>query len=109
MVKDDPFEGEAWKAMVERSVDGVADSSTFVAIFTKNYVKDAKAILQLGIAVVMNKPIFLIVPKSFEPQVCDNVKRLARAIEYVDDFDSETQIRSAGVRLMNKAKAAGFL
>lgn len=109
MIQSDPFEDKDFKAMVERSIEGITDSSTFLAIFTKNYTKDIKAIMQLGLAVVMNKPIFLLVPKSYEPQICDNVKRLARAIEYVDDINDGDSVKAAGVRLMNKAKAAGFI
>jgi hypothetical protein len=109
MENEDFFEDPAFKESVRRNIEGLSGSSVFTAIFSKNYEKDIQAIMQFGLAVLMNKPILLIAPREMESQICDNVKRLAQGIEFVDDWNNGLQITAAAKRLMDKAKKMGFM
>lgn len=63
----------------ERTFEKLTDSQCFVALFSEAYQRDPVALLQLGMAVVLDKPILLLVKQGVH--IPENVRRLARAIE----------------------------
>lgn len=84
---------------IKRNVGPLADSSVFLAILSDDYERDALAVLQLGLAVLMDKPIYLLVPKGTELKA--NVKRLAIDIEYFDR-EKPGSVEAATERLLSK-------
>lgn len=87
---------DALKIQAVRSGAGIEGSGAFISLYTKNYKDDPLCALQLGIAVMLDKPMGFLVPTGFE--VVDNLKRLARAIEYYDPDDNES-LSTASKRL----------
>ena len=86
-------EFEAWaQGAVRGTLDKLQDSAVFLGIMTTNFEKDALAVLQFGLAVLIDKPIYLVVKKG--TYLPENVKRLARGIEeYIgpDDIGPTTK------------------
>jgi hypothetical protein len=89
---------------VRRSAEKMSDSALFLALFTKDYERDAVAVLQLGLAVLLDKPMGFMVQKG--TPIPENVRRMARAIveyEHVDDVGVATET------LLRDLKAQGLL
>lgn len=79
------MEKEEWMdKVVESSGKQIEDADSFLIIFTDNYKKSPECALQLGIAILMDKPIGLVVKKGTE--VPDVLKRIAFQIEYFSDY-----------------------
>lgn len=76
---------EKLKKITEKSADGLNQSEINLTLYGANFKDDPVAMIQLGLSVVMDKPIAVIVPLGVE--VPDNLKRLAYAIEYCDTED----------------------
>ena len=75
---------------------GIEGSSVFLSLYTKSYKEDPLCALRLGIAVMLDKPIGLLVPYGVD--VVDNVKRLAKGIEYFY-LDDDASMQTATKRL----------
>lgn len=70
-------------------------SSVFLGLITENFMRDPQCLMQLGMAVVLDKPIVMIVlPGTVVPE---NLKRLARIIEEVQ---SPEDVEPAMARLI---------
>jgi hypothetical protein len=63
----------------KRSVEAITDSASFIAIYSPSFQRDPVALMQLGLAVVLDKPLYLLVVKG--AVVGENICRLARHIE----------------------------
>ena len=94
---------EYMRAAVSRTFDKVENSAGFLAMFTEAYKRDPSALMQLGMAVVLDKPLLLLVAAGVE--IPENVRRLARAIETYSNLDD---IGLATTRLLQKATELGF-
>lgn len=84
---DEPFEIELRQRQVlgeaaARNAEGIQNSAFFLAIFSGNYATDAVCLLQLALAIVMDKPIVLIVPLGIP--IPAKLRQIADAIEEVD-------------------------
>lgn len=78
---------------VRRNLPALESSSIFLAIFSRSYEDDALAVLQFGLAVLMDKPIYLVVERGRE--IPENVKRLCRRLEYYDPNDKAATLEEA--------------
>jgi hypothetical protein len=97
------------KKWLKRAVDGsgekIEKSAIFASLYSGGYHKDPLCALQLGIAIMLDKPICLIaidgqpIPKHLE--------KIAFAIERVND-PSEAAMRDAMTRIMLRADELGF-
>ena len=83
------------RAAVSRTFDKVAASGIFLSLFTEAYQRDPKALMELGMAVVLDKPVYLLVQTG--TAIPENVRRLARSIEY---FAAQDDIELATRRLL---------
>lgn len=52
------------KKWLAETHEKVRDSATFLSIFTDNYKEDPLALVQLVFAMMLEKPIYLIVPEG---------------------------------------------
>lgn len=59
---------------------GLKSSKIFLGIGTEEYYKDPVSMLQIGMAVLMDKPIYLLVPHG--TNIPRNLKVVATHIEY---------------------------
>ena len=101
----DDAEFQEWlQAAVKRNLEPLKESAMFLALFTMDFERDALPVLQFGLAVLLDKPIYLLAPK--DRPIPDNVRRLAHAIaEYAGPADVE----SATQRLLHQAEQRGHV
>ncbi len=71
----------------------------FLSIVTEHYLRDADALLQLGMAVALDKPIYLLVREG--TVLPENFRRLARGIE---TWKTAEDMELAAKRLLERAK-----
>lgn len=83
----------------------IRDSEIFLSVYTKHYEDDPQCALELGIAVILNKPIFFLVPKDDGPQINKNtnVMSLASGVEFFDRNDPKS-LEQAAESLLLKFK-----
>src|SRR6266403_4432408 len=93
MSSDFPPEFRKWLGNAsESSAEKIKESGSFLAIFTDDYKKAALPLLQLGIAIMMDKPIILIVPKEhWNIKIPLHLEKIASLIKRVD-FDDEKEM-----------------
>ncbi len=92
-MKNDNKEFEAWlKGAAEDSGNKIASSSLFAGIVTKNFLNNPLCALQIGYAVLMDKPIVLIVDK--DATIPALLTRVAKVIERVDLENPEDMARA---------------
>lgn len=60
----------------------VKTSDVFLSIFTTHYERDPKAVLEFGIAILLDKPIFVVAPLG--TKIPRSVQRIASGINFFD-------------------------
>ena len=75
----------------------MGESAFCLTIFTDEYARGIDSLLQLALAMVLDKPIWLLCP-----EVPDNVRKVARRIEFFNPKD-KASLRGATERLMRAA------
>lgn len=70
------------KQAAERTADAMSKSHVYAGIVTDAFVKDPMCAMQLGFALLMDKPIILIIDK--ETKVPERLVKMAQLIERVD-------------------------
>jgi hypothetical protein len=95
---------EYMRRAVSRTFDKVQASAVFLALFTDAYKREPEALMQLGMATVLDKPLLLLVAADIE--IPENVRRLARAIEVYTNLDD---LSVATDRLLVKARDLGLV
>lgn len=95
MSKDLPPEFEKWLGDAsERNAEMIKDSGAFLSIFTENYKEGALPLLQLGIAIMMDKPIILIIPKEhWGIKIPIHLEKIATLIKRVDFDDKKAMAK----------------
>lgn len=76
---------ETWRRLtqtVDRSGKALEGCTVFMSLFTPGYQKDPKALLELALAVALDKPIYILA--SAGTPIPENMRRLARGIEVFD-------------------------
>jgi len=98
----DELEFKRWaKRISERSGEAIEKSQAYVSLFTTDYKQSPQCALELGIAIMLDKPIGILALD--ETVIPENLKRVAIAIEYCKKDEPESQ-REASRRLMAKVK-----
>lgn len=69
----------------------IKDATIFTAIVTDNFLKNPLCALEVGLAVLMDKPIFIIVDNA--DKVPAHLVKIARVIERVDTSNAEEMRR----------------
>lgn len=94
---------------LEKYVNGVTrqmgESAIVLSLFTDDYKKGLDAMIQFSLAIMLDKPIFLLVKKG--TVVPDKVKKLADGIEFFDEHD-KVSFEKATRRLLQLAQQKGF-
>ena len=66
----------------------LVDSETFIHLFSTAMITDARSdprpFLQLGAAIMLDKPIVLMVDRSDEPRIPEHLRRVADRIIFYD-------------------------
>lgn len=91
-----------YKEATEQSGEKMKESDIFLSLFTENHIKDPLCMTQLGIAICLDKPIYLL----FEPgaKIPRHLMRIASGWEQSKN-DSPQAIKEAADRLLKRAFA----
>lgn len=87
-------------AITKASFDKIKGSDSFISLLTEDALTAPEVLLQIGIAVLHDKPIGLVIWKGVK--VSETLEKIAYAIEYVEN-DSEETLSEACKRLLEKA------
>jgi hypothetical protein len=93
---------ETW---IERTAQKMGDSAICLSIFTQDYKKGIDSLLQFAVAIMLDKPIYLLAPDNIK--IPEHVKKIASSIEVYKDGDDKS-FRAASERLMATAQSKGF-
>lgn len=98
----DEVEFKRWfRRMIAGSGEKIEGSAMVLSIFTRHYKESPQCALELGIAALLGKPIYLLACRGTD--VPAGIRRLAEGIEFYDSGD-ETDFKRAADRLMKIAK-----
>jgi hypothetical protein len=93
MNEEDKKELNYWlNDCISRNGKNLEKSSVFTAIFTESYLKSPECALQVGLAMMMDKPIILIADKN--TRIPSNLIKVAKLIEKVD-MSSQDELKRA--------------
>lgn len=90
-----------WFRRLSAGGDKVAASGIFLSLFDKSYIREPQCAYQLGIAVLLDKPFFILAKKG--DVIPENMKKMAKGIEYFDP-ENKDSIGKATKKLMDRAK-----
>jgi hypothetical protein len=68
------------KDVARRNFAAIKDSKIFLTLFNEAMYQDPICLMQMGLAVYLNKPVLLLVPEGAE--LPENLLMLAKKIEY---------------------------
>lgn len=95
---------------LEKWIVGMADrmgeSAICLSIFTDDYKKGIDSLLQFAVAVMLDKPIFLLVQEG--TTIPERVKRVADGIEFYKRDADGSSLKEASTRLLRQATEKGF-
>jgi len=96
-----PIPDKRLKAIAKESFDRIGDSSIFLLLFNEKMVEEVIPLIQMGLAVYLDKPIAILMPKGARMSM--NLQRLGVATEEFDPEDTAS-IEAASMRLLQKMK-----
>lgn len=79
---------KALRDATRRNYEGLKNSRTFLLIFSEKMVDDVIPIIQMGLAVYLDKPILILAPKG--SLIPHNLRAMAQAVEEFDPDDPES-------------------
>jgi hypothetical protein len=94
---DEQF-NEVWRDSLKENVEKIGNSASFLGMLSGKF-DDPLQCMQFGIAVMLDKPIYLLVAKGVK--VPRNLSRMAQKIEYVKWGDTDA-MRAAVDRLLKE-------
>jgi hypothetical protein len=92
---------QALRDAVRRNYEGLSGSRTFCLLFNEKMIDEVLPILQMGLAVYLDKPIVILAPKGV--LIPGNLRAMATAIEEFDPKDEAT-LHAAVDRLHRQGK-----
>lgn len=90
---------------VKSTAQKMGSSAFCIALFTDDYTKGIDSLLQFSIAIMLDKPIFLLVPDSV--RIPEKVKRVVDGIEFYK-YGDEDSAHKASTKLIQQATEKGF-
>jgi len=92
---------EKLKNAAQQSLEKISASATFVGICSENFAKDPVCLMQLSLAILLDKPLFLLFEHGFKPPKA--LIRVLEAYEFYTSGDNESFL-AASEKLMAKVK-----
>jgi hypothetical protein len=92
---------EKLKKVARRSYEKIHDSAVFLGIFSGDYTRDPVCLIQFTLAVLMDKPLYLLIPKGHKPS--KKLIRLLDGYEFYTNGDEES-FEKAAEKLFEKIK-----
>ena len=88
-----------FRKISEDSGKKIEGSNVFMSIFTTDYKREPQCALELGIAILLDKPIYLVVPNG--TVVPKHLEKIAKGIEfYSSDDETKQSFKSATEKLL---------
>jgi hypothetical protein len=84
---------------VYRNAEGIQKSAVFMQLFTGNYERDPMALIQMALAILMDKPFLIIAPEG--TPINDKLRRVADDIAFFVPGDEEG-LKAATVGMIKK-------
>ena len=91
---------KSYRQASEQSHALMKDSAMYLGLLTPNFFKDPVCKIQLGLAVLLDKPLYLLVFKNVP--IPQHLKSIASGIEIVED-ESVEACQQASSKLLDKA------
>jgi len=91
---------------VEHTAEGMRESAIVMTLFSEKYKKGLDSLIQFSLAVMMDKPIFLLVPEGVE--VPERLRRIADGIEFFR-LEDKASLHEASRRLIAKAREQSLI
>lgn len=92
---------KALRDAVRRNYEGLSGSTTFCLLFNERMLEEVIPVIQMGLAVYLDKPIVILAPKG--ALIPANLRAMATAIEEFDPKD-EASLHAATERLVRSGK-----
>lgn len=92
---------KALRDATRRNFEGLSGSATFCLLWNDKMVEEVIPIIQMGLAVYLDKPIVILVPKG--ATVPGNLRAMATGIEEFDPADAAS-LQAAMERLVQNGK-----
>ncbi len=96
----------AWLQDAVKTGEKIEKSAIFFSLVSKSYKKDPLCALQLGIALLLGKPLAIISVNG--EKIPEQLSKLAFAVEQIHG-DMPQSIQAAADKIIKKAKAAGII
>lgn len=93
---------EKW---VEGMAQSMGESAICLSLFTGNFAKGIDSLLQFALAMMLDKPLFLLAPEGVT--IPEHVRRAADGIETYQP-GNDISFQAATERLLKKAQEKGF-
>ena len=71
-----------WEQALKRNSEGMDGCEIFMSLWSDNVIKDPLCLMQFGLAIMKNKPIYILAP--FGADLPANIKRLAMRVIFHD-------------------------
>lgn len=75
------------KKWMQDTHEKIRGSAVFLSIFTNNYMDDPAALLQLAYAIMLNKPLYFIVPHG--TVIPEKIKKIADKLDFFNPDDKQ--------------------
>ena len=89
----------------QTTAERMGQSAFVLQLFTDNFAKGIDSLVQFAVAVMLDKPVFILAPEG--TRIPEKVKRMADGIEFYVP-DSQASMREATNRLIALATEKGF-
>lgn len=92
---------EQFKKSLKDTFEKIDGSAVFLSICSQNFIKDPYCLMQFGLAILLDKPLFLLIEKGVRPS--KHLLRILEGYEFYEQGDIESA-KQASMRLILKSK-----
>jgi|SRR5215471_2421696 len=74
----------------KRNAEAITGSEVFVCMFNKKMMEDPIPLMQMGMAVYLDKPIYILVDEGRVLDIPENLRRMSRGLRMYKHGDTES-------------------
>lgn len=90
--------------LVKDTAEKIGTSDCFFCAYNKKLLRDPKPVIELGTAMLLDKPIYFLVRHGDE--LPENLRKVARHIEYFEEGNRQS-MNDAAIRIAKIVKSEG--
>jgi hypothetical protein len=102
---ESPLPSEEMRRAARRNAEAMKNSAIFLVIFNEDMIREVIPLIQMGLAVYLDKPVYILCPESRVLQIPENLRRMSQKLEIFPD-DNMEEMQAAITRLMEGLKRA---